>query len=48
MMTHNLPVYLLALGGMSTELTMLALATVLGLFQLMIAARSGATRRRRR
>ena len=34
-----------SLGGLSTELTMLALATVLGLFQLMIAARAGNSQR---
>lgn len=38
---HHLPLWQLSLGGMSTELTMLALATVLGLVQLVIAARTG-------
>lgn len=42
---HNLPVFTLSLGGMSTELTMLALAIVLGLFQLLIAARTGNSQR---
>ena len=42
---HNLPVFAFSLGGMSTELTMLALATVLGLFQLLIAARTGNSQR---
>jgi len=42
---QHLPVYSLSLGGLSTELTMLALATVLGLFQLMIAARTGNSQR---
>jgi uncharacterized MAPEG superfamily protein len=42
---HNLPIFDFALGGMSTELTMLALAVVLGLFQLMIAARTGNSQR---
>ncbi|HEY0302438.1 MAG TPA: MAPEG family protein [Rhizomicrobium sp.] len=41
----NLPSFELSLGGLSTELTMLALAVVLGLFQLMIAARSGNSQR---
>lgn len=38
---HNLPVFNLSLGGLGTELTMLALGVVLGLFQLLIAARTG-------
>ncbi len=38
---HGLPVWNLSLGGMSPELTTLALAALLGLFQLMIAARTG-------
>ncbi len=38
---HDLPVFNLSLGGLSTELTMLALAVVLGLFQLVIASRTG-------
>ena len=38
---HNLPVWSFSLGGMSTEFTMLALAAALGLFQLLIAARTG-------
>lgn len=42
---HDLPVYNLSLAGLSTEFTMLALAVVLGLFQLMIAARSGNSQR---
>ena len=42
---QNLPLFGLSLGGMSTELTMLALAVVLGLFQLMIAARAGNSQR---
>jgi uncharacterized MAPEG superfamily protein len=40
---HNLPV--LQLAGMSVELTMLSLAIVLGLFQLLIAARAGNSQR---
>jgi len=42
---HNLPIFNVALGGMSAELTMLALAVALGLFQLMIAARTGNSQR---
>jgi len=42
---HNLPVWPFSLGGMTTEHTMLALAAVLGLFQLMIAARTGNSQR---
>ncbi len=42
---HNLPIYAVSLGGMSTELTMLALAAILGLFQLLIAARTGNSQR---
>lgn len=42
---HDLPVYDLSLGGLSTEFTMLALAVVLGLFQLLIAARTGNSQR---
>ncbi|HXC57052.1 MAG TPA: MAPEG family protein [Rhizomicrobium sp.] len=38
---QNLPLWNLSLGGMTTEFTMLALAVVLGLFQLLIAARAG-------
>jgi uncharacterized MAPEG superfamily protein len=38
---HSLPIWVISLGGMSTELTMLALAAALGLFQLLIAARTG-------
>ncbi len=40
---HNLPT--LQLAGMSVELTILSLAIVLGLFQLLIAARSGNSQR---
>ena len=40
---HNLPV--LQLAGMSVELTKLSLAIVLGLFQLLIAARAGNSQR---
>ncbi len=39
------PLLNLSLGGLSTELTMLALATILGLFHLMIAARTGNSQR---
>ena len=42
---HNLPLLNLSLGGLSTELTMLALAVALGLFQLVIAARAGNSQR---
>jgi uncharacterized MAPEG superfamily protein len=42
---HNLPVFNFALGGMSTELTMLALAAAFGLFQLMFGARMGNNQR---
>jgi uncharacterized MAPEG superfamily protein len=42
---HDLPVYDLSLGGLSTEFTMLALAVALGLFQLLIAARTGNSQR---
>lgn len=42
---QSLPIFNLSLGGLSTELTMLALAVVLGLFQLMIAARAGNSQR---
>lgn len=38
---YNLKIVYISLGGMTPEFTMLALATVLGLFQLLIAARSG-------
>lgn len=38
---YGIPVIAVALGGMTTEHTMLALASLLGLFQLMIAARTG-------
>ncbi len=38
---HHLPMWPLSLGGLSTEQTMLGLAALLGLFQLMIAARTG-------
>lgn len=38
---QTLPMFQLSLGGMSTELTMLALAAAFGLLQLMIAARAG-------
>jgi len=42
---HDLPVFNLTLGGLSPELTALALAGLLGLFQLMIAARTGNSQR---
>ncbi|HJW42214.1 MAG TPA: MAPEG family protein [Rhizomicrobium sp.] len=42
---HNLPIFELSLGGMTTEHTMLALAAILGLFQLLIAARTGNSQR---
>lgn len=42
---QNLPIPTLQLGGMSVEMTMLSLAIVLGLFQLLIAARSGNSQR---
>jgi len=42
---EHLPVFNLSLGGLSTEFTMLALAVVLGLFQLLIAARTGNSQR---
>lgn len=42
---HDLPVFNFSLGGLSTEFTMLALAVLLGLFQLMIAARTGNSQR---
>jgi uncharacterized MAPEG superfamily protein len=38
---HALPMWDLSLGGMSTEYTMLALAVVLGLLQLLVGARAG-------
>ncbi|MEJ0027910.1 MAG: MAPEG family protein [Rhizomicrobium sp.] len=38
---HNLPVYEFSLGGLGTEFTVLALAVALGLFQLLVAARTG-------
>ena len=38
---HTLPIFNLSLGGLNTELTMLALGVVLGLFQLLIASRTG-------
>jgi uncharacterized MAPEG superfamily protein len=40
-----LPIFNLTLGGMSVELSMLAIASVLGLFQLLIAARTGNSQR---
>jgi uncharacterized MAPEG superfamily protein len=42
---HNLSMPTLQLAGMSVELTMLSLAIVLGLLQLLIAARSGNSQR---
>ena len=42
---QNLPILNFSLGGLSTELTMLALAVILGLFQLLIAARTGNSQR---
>jgi uncharacterized MAPEG superfamily protein len=42
---HNLPIFELSLGGMTTEHTMLALAAILGLIQLLIAARTGNSQR---
>jgi uncharacterized MAPEG superfamily protein len=42
---QNLQLPMLELGGMSVELTMLSLAVVLGLFQLLIAARAGNSQR---
>jgi uncharacterized MAPEG superfamily protein len=42
---HNLPIFEFSLGGMTTAYTMLALAAVLGLFQLLIAARTGNSQR---
>ena len=42
---HNLPPFAFSLGGLSTEFTMLALACALGLFQLLIAARTGNSQR---
>ncbi|MEI9990647.1 MAG: MAPEG family protein [Rhizomicrobium sp.] len=38
---HALPVFAPSLGGLGTEFTMLALAVALGLFQILIAARTG-------
>src|SRR5471032_1461410 len=40
-----LPFFNLTLGGMSVEMTMLAIASVLGMLQLLIAARSGNSQR---
>jgi uncharacterized MAPEG superfamily protein len=42
---HDLSIPTLQLAGMSVELTMLSLAIVLGLFQLLIAARTGNSQR---
>ena len=42
---QSLPFFNLTLGGMSVETTMLAIASVLGMFQLFIAARSGNSQR---
>jgi uncharacterized MAPEG superfamily protein len=42
---HNLSLPTLQLAGMSVELTMLSLAIVLGLLQLLIAARTGNSQR---
>ena len=42
---ESLPFVNLALGGMSVEMTMLAIASVLGMLQLLIAARSGNSQR---
>lgn len=42
---ETLPFFNLKLAGMSVELTMLAIASVLGLFHLLIAARSGNSQR---
>lgn len=42
---QNLPVIDFSIAGLSTEFTMLTLAVVLGLFQLMIAARAGNSQR---
>ncbi len=42
---QNLSIPVLQLGGMSVEMTMLSLAIVLGLFQLLIAARAGNSQR---
>jgi uncharacterized MAPEG superfamily protein len=42
---HNLSMPTLQLAGMSVELTMLGLAVVLGLLQLLIAARTGNSQR---
>ena len=42
---HDLSMPTLQLAGMSVELTMLSLAIVLGLLQLLIAARSGNSQR---
>lgn len=41
----TLPLLNLSVGGLSTEFTMLAFAVILGLFQLMIAARAGNSQR---
>jgi uncharacterized MAPEG superfamily protein len=41
----NIHIPLLQIAGMSVELTMLSLAVVLGLLQLLIAARSGNSQR---
>jgi uncharacterized MAPEG superfamily protein len=42
---ETLPIFNLSFGGMSVETTMLAIASVLGMFQLLIAARSGNSQR---
>jgi uncharacterized MAPEG superfamily protein len=42
---QHIPLFDLSVAGLSTELTMLAFAAVLGLFQLVIAARSGNSQR---
>ena len=42
---ETLPFFNLTLGGMTVEMTMLAIASVLGMFQLLIAARSGNSQR---
>jgi uncharacterized MAPEG superfamily protein len=44
-MPANLPILNFSIAGLSTEFTMLAFAVILGLFQLMIAARAGNSQR---
>lgn len=38
---HSIPVFAFSLGGLSTEFTMLGLAIILGLLQLLVGARVG-------